>query len=647
MRASGKDRLTPSAGAIAVIVLVWTALVAASLLAELCGGVSRRVAAAGGILDGSFPRPATRALALPLTWSHASMWLMGLLGVAVATRLIRTRFQERLGVEDALRLNETRLQTLLSLHQQSGAPVDELSQLALDESVRLTGSRMGYLAFLDEDERTVTMQVWSGDSMPRGMQWDGPHTDPVTLPEPWREVLCQRRSVTCNAPDRQHSGTRVAAEACVAVHRQMHIPVFDGRRIVILAGVGSKESDYDQADQQQVTLLMSELWRILQHRQAEEALRHSEAVLSSIFRAAPVGIGIVNQRVFQYVNDRVCGMTGYAREELLNRSSRLLYVSDEEFERVGVEKYEQLARCGCGTIESRWRRKDGQVLDVLISSSALDPDDPARGITFTVLDITQRKQDADEIRRLNDSLERRVRERTAQWEAANHELEAFSYSVSHDLRAPLRAILGFSNMLSERSGEDLDERGRHCVEVIRSESERMGRLIESLLRFSRAGKTELQPLTIDMTELVREVYQRLIEPLADRSVDFHLQPLPPATADPTLMRQVWTNLLDNALKYSRTRDTIRIEIGAEHRDGETVYFIRDNGVGFDPKYAGKLYQVFQRLHLPEEFEGDGIGLAIIQRIVHRHNGRTWAESTPGQGAAFFFTLKAVGSNADA
>lgn len=513
MRASGNHRLTTSAGTIAIIVLVWTALVAASLLAELCGGLSRRVAAAGGILDGDVPRPAPRALVLPLTWSHTSMWLMGLLGVAVATRLIRTRFQERLDVEDALRLNETHLQALLSLHQQSGAPMDELSQFALEECVRLTKSRMGYLAFLDDDERTVTMQAWSGDSMPGCIPPDGPQTDPVALSEPWSEVFRQRQPLTINDLDSPHCWDRNAADTGVTVRRHMHVPFFDDSRIVILAGVGNKQTDYDEADERLVTLLLSELWRIL-----------------------------------------------------------------------------------------------------------------------------QRKQDADEIRRLNDSLERRVRERTAQWEAANQELQAFSYSVSHDLRAPLRAILGFSNMLSERSGENLDEQGRHCVAVICSEAKRMGRLIEALLRFSRAGKTELQPLTIDMTELVREVYGRLIEPLADRSVEFHLQPLSPATADPTLMRRVWTNLLDNALKYSRTRDTTRIEIGSESRDGETVYFIRDNGVGFDPKYAGKLFQIFQRLHRPDEFEGDGVGLAIVQRIVHRHNGRIWAESSPEQGAAFFFTL---------
>jgi signal transduction histidine kinase len=515
MRASGNHRSTPSAGTIAIAVLVWTALVAASLLAELCGGLSRRVAAAGGILDSDVPRPAPRVLALPLTWSHTSMWLIGLLGVAVATRLIRTRFRERLRVEDALRLDEARLQALLSLHQQSGAPVDELSQFALDESVRLTESQMGYLAFLDEDERTVTMQAWFGDAMPGCIPSDGPQTDPLAWSEPWSEVYRQRQSLTINDLNNLHCWDGRPAETGIAVRRHMHVPVFDGRRIVILAGVGNKPTDYDEADERQVALIMSELWRIV-----------------------------------------------------------------------------------------------------------------------------QRKQDADEIRRLNDSLERRVQERTARWEAANQELEGFSYSVSHDLRAPLRAILGFSNMLSEKSGQNLDEQGRHCVAVICSEAERMGRLIEAILDFSRASKSELQPLTIDMTELVREVYGRLIAPLADRSVDFRLQPLAAATADPTLMRQVWTNLLDNALKYSRTRDETRIEIGSETREGESVYFIRDNGVGFDPKYAGKLFQVFQRLHRPEEFEGTGIGLAIVKRIVHRHNGRIWAESSPEQGAAFFFTLSA-------
>lgn len=482
------------------------------------------------------------------------------------------------------------------------------------------------------------MKAWSKETVQECQPQDESRIYPAESTEPWGEAIRQRRSLTINDLDNRHLWNRCAPEGHVALRRHMQVPVFDGQRIVVLAGVGNKETDYGEADERQVALLMSELWWIVQRQQAEDALRRSEAMLSSVFRAVPVGIGIVQGRIFQYVNDRVCRMTGYSRAELLNRDSRMLYASDEDYEYVGREKYRQIAECGHGTVETRWRRKDGQVIDVQLSSAAIDPADPARGVTFSVLDITSRKRADDEIRRLNESLEHRVQERTAEWEAANKELEAFSYSVSHDLRAPLRAILGFSKMLAEKSGPPLDEPGLRCVEVICSEAERMGQLIEDLLRFSRVGKNELRTVPVDMTGLVRKTYQSLTASMPDRKVDFRLLQLPSATADPVLLRQVWTNLLDNALKYSRNCDVTEIEVGNEIREGETVYFIRDNGAGFDAKYADKLFQVFQRLHRADEFEGNGVGLAVVQRIVHRHHGRVWGESEPGHGATFYFTL---------
>jgi light-regulated signal transduction histidine kinase (bacteriophytochrome) len=238
----------------------------------------------------------------------------------------------------------------------------------------------------------------------------------------------------------------------------------------------------------------------------------------------------------------------------------------------------------------------------------------------------------------DETLESRLQERIAQWEAAKEELEAFSYSVSHDLRAPLRAIQSFSRILASQTGLQLDEKGRQCLDIICSEAERMGRLIEDLLRFSRVGQCELQRSPIDMNATVREVWGMLSAPVPDRKVDFRLHPLPHVTADPILLRQVWTNLLDNALKYTRNRELAVVEIGTEIRGSETVFFVRDNGAGFDAKHADKLFQVFQRLHRADEFEGDGVGLAIVQRIVSRHRGRVWAESQLDRGATFYFTL---------
>jgi signal transduction histidine kinase len=232
-------------------------------------------------------------------------------------------------------------------------------------------------------------------------------------------------------------------------------------------------------------------------------------------------------------------------------------------------------------------------------------------------------------------LEARVRSRTAELEASNKELESFSYSVSHDLRAPLRAVDGYARMLEEDHGPRLDDEGRRLLAVVRRSSLRMGELIDDLLAFSRLGRQAPARRLLDMTALAREVVAELNGGGTTR-VD--LATLPHASADPALLRQVWGNLVGNALKYSGKRQDARVEIGGRETAAETVYWVRDNGVGFDMRYVGKLFGVFQRLHRSDEFPGTGVGLAIVQRVVARHGGRVWAEAKPGEGACFYFSL---------
>ena len=238
---------------------------------------------------------------------------------------------------------------------------------------------------------------------------------------------------------------------------------------------------------------------------------------------------------------------------------------------------------------------------------------------------------------LVQTLEHRVSERTAALSAANKELEAFSYSVSHDLRAPLRAISGFAQILGEDHSAQLSEDARRCLEVIDRNVERMGQLIDDLLTFSRLGRQPIERYAIDMTAMAQSVADDIAR-AEGRPISFVIHPLPPARGERSLVRQVFVNFLQNAAKFTRPREDPRIEVGSFEQDGEVVYFIRDNGVGFDMKYADKLFGVFQRLHRAEEFEGTGVGLAIVQRIIHRHGGRVWGESTVGSGATFYFTL---------
>lgn len=248
------------------------------------------------------------------------------------------------------------------------------------------------------------------------------------------------------------------------------------------------------------------------------------------------------------------------------------------------------------------------------------------------------KQAEEKIRLLNTELEQRVIQRTSQLEAANRELEAFSYSVSHDLRAPLRAVDGFSQALLEDYAPLLPEDGRRYIETIRKGAQKMGTLIDDLLVFSRLGRQPMNQQKVETAKLVREVLDELVAQETGREIEVHVGDLPICTGDPALLRQVWVNLLSNALKYTRKREVSRVEVDFETTSAGTVYSVRDNGSGFDMRYAGKLFGVFQRLHRMEDYEGTGVGLAIVQRVIQRHGGRIWAESSLDQGTTFSFTL---------
>lgn len=240
----------------------------------------------------------------------------------------------------------------------------------------------------------------------------------------------------------------------------------------------------------------------------------------------------------------------------------------------------------------------------------------------------------------NEELERRVATRTQELERANHELESFSYSVSHDLRAPLRAINGFSHILEQDWGDRLDDEARNHLARIRLASEKMGNLIDGMLELARLARKEIQLTRVDLSEMAREVVEELRGPCPDREVRVDIAPGLVVEADATLMRNVLTNLLGNAWKYSGNAPLAEIAFGSELRHGETTYFVRDNGAGFDMQYADKLFQPFQRMHRDSEFAGTGLGLASVRRIVERHGGRVWAEAEPGRGATFYFTLGA-------
>lgn len=375
---------------------------------------------------------------------------------------------------------------------------------------------------------------------------------------------------------------------------------------------------------------------VTERKMAEDKILSAAKEWEETFDSMADGVSIhnVNYRI-QNVNDSLCKIFGKKREDLIGEKCyKIFHNQDSPISNCPSEKLLK-------TKEKEYIEIFEPSLNIWLSVSCapiLNDKGEILNIVHVVRDVTERKMAEETIRKLNEELEQRVIERTAELEAAVKELESFSYSVSHDLRAPLRAIVGFSNILLEDYANKIDDEGKRLLNVISENTKKMGALIDDLLALSRIGRKDIESTEINMNSIAEEVYKEAVHPGLNKEIEFSIDNLPPAYGDPIMIHQVFFNLLSNAIKFTGPKNKAIIKVGGWSENNENIYYVKDNGVGFDMEYADKLFRPFQRLHTDKEFAGSGIGLAIVYRIIKRHKGRTWAEGKANEGATVYFTL---------
>ncbi|GAB6113276.1 PAS domain S-box protein [Desulfomicrobium salsuginis] len=513
----------------------------------------------------------------------------------------------------------------------------------VDEAEALTGSRIGFVHFVENDQSTLALQTWSASTLHHfcTAEGDGLHY-PVEQAGVWVDAIRQRKAVI-------HNDYASLPPGHAPVIRELVVPIFQGSRIVAVFGVGNKDEDYDDRDIELVSTLGGMAWDILSRAKSEEALRQSEEYLEAIFRVAPTGIGVVRNRVLTRVNERVCEMTGYREEELLGQSARVLYPTQEDFDFVGREKYRQIREKGTGELETRWQRKDGDVIDVLMASTPLDRNDLSVGVTFTALDITERKRIQAELVQANLDLAEstdRARDLAAQSEAASKAKSEFLANMSHEIRTPLNGVLGMLQLIETT---DLDPEQRDYVRTAITSSTRLTRLLSDILDISRieSGKLVLSETDFEVQALKGSVLE-LFAPIArKKNLDllFRLAPGVPRrlVGDETRLRQILFNLVGNAMKFTQ-RGAVSVEISPllprSASECRILLCVNDTGPGIPENRVKDIFEPFVQVDgsYVREHQGAGLGLSIVRRLVRMMRGDLALDSTLGEGTTICISL---------
>lgn len=367
---------------------------------------------------------------------------------------------------------------------------------------------------------------------------------------------------------------------------------------------------------------------ITKQKKAEDALRRGETILRNVFETNPVGLCIMKDEIFQSINKAWTKICGYSESYVIGNNLQIFFEQENEYNRIKNELFTNLKERGFASDQTEFRHKDGNMRNVILTAVPLHLDDLSLSMALvTVEDITERKLAEDALEKEKQRLEE-----------TNRELESFSYSVSHDLQAPLRAIEGFSRMILKRQSRRFDDETARKFQIIMNNVKKMEELISDLLDFSRLERRDISKAKFEVTDLIQEVWEEIISINPERIMTIKIEEVPPCFADRALIKQVIGNILGNAVKFSGSRNVIRIEAGCKTQKGEIAYFIRDNGVGFDMAYYDRLFTIFKTLHDRKEYAGTGVGLALAQRIINRHGGRIWAENNSDKGATFYFSI---------